>query len=418
MRTPLALLADMKIGHRLAFAFATVCLLLLVIGGLSMLQLNATQATVRHLTHDSVPMVRDLGQLTTMLAEYRVSERGFVASQDDAAKTAEYAGELSAGQQAFYALARPLATRVSSARERELFADAIAKADRYFANSRALAAALQADDPEPAKRAGDLRQATADALQALLVQGIDTLNAQVAAQEAAHARNRVVSAVLLGVALLLAAGFAVAIARSIVQPLREVVRAADAVAHGDLEHAITANDRSELGHVADSMRAMVATLQRYVAAQHAMQAAHDAGEIDRTIDAAVFPGAYATMAEGINGLVASHIAVNRRTIEVVGAYARGDLSIDIERYPGKKAEVTAAVDAVKAGMQAVNAEIGALVDAAVAGDFSRRGDAERFEFVYRELIDGLNELMRSADRGVDEVGGLLAAVADGDLGRR
>src|SRR5690606_33570566 len=72
----------------------------------------------------------------------------------------------------------------------------------------------------------------------------------------------------------------------------------------------------------------------------------------------------------------------------------------------------------KAGMLEVNAEIKQLVDAAVAGDFSRRGDAGRFEFVYREMIGTLNELMASSDRGLGEVGALLSAVAEGDLSRR
>ncbi|WP_229792569.1 methyl-accepting chemotaxis protein, partial [Cognatilysobacter bugurensis] len=85
---------------------------------------------------------------------------------------------------------------------------------------------------------------------------------------------------------------------------------------------------------------------------------------------------------------------------------------------GKKAEITAAVDAVKAGMQSINAEIKALVDAGVAGDLSRRGDAQRFAFVYRDIIESMNRLMETADHGLTQVGGLLSAVADGDLNRR
>jgi methyl-accepting chemotaxis protein len=418
MRTPFAVLADMKIGRRLGFAFATISLLLLVIGGLSMMKLNTTQATVRTLTRENVPTVRSLGELATKLAEYRVSERGLVASYDDAEKAAEYAGELTAGQKDFYALARPLGARFAEPRERALYGEVMSKADRYFANSRAMVEALKVGDLAPSKQAGDLRQATADALQELLTQNIAQLNTQVEAQEAAHARNQTLFAVLLVAALLLSAAFSVAIARSIVRPLREVVQAADAVARGDLDHAIAAHDRSEIGHLADTMRGMVATLQSYVGAQRAMQAAHDAGDIDHAIDAAAFPGVYGVMAGEINALVASHIAVNVRVIGIVGAYARGDLSAQMDRLPGKKAEITAAVDAVKAGMQAINAEIKTLVDAGVAGDLSRRGDATRFEFVYRDIVESLNRLMETADHGLGEVGSLLSAVADGDLNRR
>src|SRR5690606_35796165 len=51
-------------------------------------------------------------------------------------------------------------------------------------------------------------------------------------------------------------------------------------------------------------------------------------------------------------------------------------------------------------------------------DFAQRSDAARFEFVYREMIEGLNALMASADRGLTEVGSVLNSVAEGDLSTR
>src|SRR5690606_9950617 len=102
---------------------------------------------------------------------------------------------------------------------------------------------------------------------ALLQQNLADLDAAVARQEAAHVSNLWAIAVLLGVALLLAVGAALLISRSIVRPLAEVMAAADAVARGDLDRPVTVSERSELGALAESMRAMVATLKRYVDAQ-------------------------------------------------------------------------------------------------------------------------------------------------------
>src|SRR5690606_38195130 len=142
-------------------------------------------------------------------------------------------------------------------------------------------------------------------------------------------------------------------------------------------------------------------LRRFADAQRSLFNAHQAGDVDERLDGAAFPGSFGTMAEEINTLVGSHIELQNRVVAIVDAYGRGDLSEDIERLPGQKARVTEAVDEVKARMLAVNSEIKTLVDAAVAGDFSRRGEAARFEFVYREMIDGLNALMESADHGID-----------------
>jgi methyl-accepting chemotaxis protein len=410
-----AFIADLAIGRRLGVAFGVVALLLVVLGVFSLVQLERMQSTVDVLTHRNVPAVRDLGRLSTQLAEYRVSERGLVASHEDAAKAAEYTQELAQGERDFYALARPLATSLDDRDEKAAFAGVLATADRYFANSHALVEGLKAGDTTAAGQAGDLRQATADALASVRDLNITHLNQRVDAQAAQYHRNRVLLGALLLAALSLAALFAVLITRSITRPLGKVVAAADAVGRGQLDHALHLTDRSELGHLADAMRGMMATLQRFAAAQKDLQRAHDAGAIDQRIDAAAFPGSYGLIAQDVNALVASHIHVKMNALAIVSAYARGDLSQDIERYPGQKARVTESVDAVKGGLLRINREIERLVESAKVGDFSQRGDADAFDFVYRDMVANLNTLMHSADHGLSEVGSLLAAVSDGDL---
>jgi len=412
------MLQNLTIGKRLTLGFAALALLILVMGAFAAQRMGTAQDTVRAVTQESVPSIRDLGRLATMLAEYRVSERGLVASYEDAAKSAEYAAELADGAKKFHELASGYAAKIADGRERELYQDVQAKAAHYFDNSRLLVEALKTGDMTPTKQAGDLRQATADAVAALLDYNIVLLNKAVAAQEAGYRFNLWAIGVLLAIALALAIVSAILITRSIVKPLTQVVAVAQSVARGELEVRIPASDGSETGRLADAMRDMVGVLRSYAAAQGEMFDQHELGEIDHRIPVERFPGAYARMAEQTNALVASHIDAILHILDVVAAYGRGDLSRDVDRMPGKKAEAAAAVDAVKAGMQAVNAEIKHLVDAAVAGDFSQRGDAARFAYFYRELIDGLNTLMATADDGLAEVGSVLAAMAEGDLSRR
>ncbi|NUS39006.1 MAG: HAMP domain-containing protein [Lysobacter sp.] len=225
-------------------------------------------------------------------------------------------------------------------------------------------------------------------------------------------------AVIIALALLLTAYLFLGFSRSTRNALGRIEEAALMLARGQFPDQVRVDSQDELRGIANSLERAVKTLRKFEEAQRALFEAHQAGQISDRLDAASFDGAFGVMADEINTLVASHIAVKMRVIEVVSEYAQGDLSQDIERMPGEKARITEAVDAVKAGMLAVNAETKALVDAAVAGDFSRRGDAQRFRFVYRDLIDSLNTLMATADGGLGEVGALLSAVADGDLNRR
>ncbi len=93
----------------------------------------------------------------------------------------------------------------------------------------------------------------------------------------------------------------------------------------------------------------------------------------------MFPGAFGTMVADCNTLVDAHIQVKMRAISIMGRYAVGDLSQDMERLPGEKAVITNALDTAKANLGMINGEIRRLAEAAAAGDFSQRGDSARFE---------------------------------------
>jgi len=61
---------------------------------------------------------------------------------------------------------------------------------------------------------------------------------------------------------------------------------------------------------------------------------------------------------------------------------------------------------------------GQVVDAAVAGDFSRRVDAEFPDAELNALASSVNNLVATVDRGLTETGEVIAALADTDLTKR
>ena len=87
---------------------------------------------------------------------------------------------------------------------------------------------------------------------------------------------------------------------------------------------------------------------KLLAALRQMSAKHAEGWIDDRIPESELSGDYAAAAGIVNELVASHIAVKMRVVEVVKAYAGGDYSVEMDRLPGKKAQITEAIDQVRA----------------------------------------------------------------------
>ncbi len=246
----------LNIGKRLAIGFAVLVLLIVATGVFSALRMGAAQDVVLDITKKEVPAIRDLGRMATMLAEYRVSERGLVAGYEDPEKVAEYTGELIAGGKAFDELSKAYGAGLTDKQDQALHQEMMAKSALYFDNSRRLIESVKVGDLTPASAAGDLRQATADAVARMLDTKMKVLDEAVAAQEAGYSTNIKAIGVLVVVAMLLAIAAAVLITRSIVRPMAEVTSVADAVARGQLDREIIIDDRSETGKLLGSMQRM------------------------------------------------------------------------------------------------------------------------------------------------------------------
>ena len=189
---------------------------------------------------------------------------------------------------------------------------------------------------------------------------------------------------------------------------------ADKIAAGDLTAQIilAPNDTRSL---MASLQAMAGRLNAVIAAQSEMSREHDKGNIAYRIDASSLPGTYRELAQMTNALVDAHVTVMFRLVDVLQHYGRGDFSVDMPSLPGQKGDVTRAAAEAKRNLLAINTELKRLVDAATRGDFAARGDGSAFENVYREMVNGLNQVMAASETGITDLGQVLAALSHGDL---
>ncbi|WP_295923516.1 methyl-accepting chemotaxis protein [uncultured Xanthomonas sp.] len=222
-----------------------------------------------------------------------------------------------------------------------------------------------------------------------------------------------------GVLVVLVSGLlAWLITRSLTAPLTRATRVAEAIASGKLDNDVRTDARDETGRLLVAMQGMQQQVSNLIGAQLEMAKRHDAGEVSHRIEAQAFPGDYGRMAAETNALVASHLAVKTRLAQIMGRYAIGDLSQDMDRLPGEEAVLSQTMDEVKANLSAMNGQIKQLATSAADGDFSARGDAERFQYDFRVMVDSLNQLMATADGNLQALSTLLQAIAAGDLTAR
>ncbi len=227
-----------------------------------------------------------------------------------------------------------------------------------------------------------------------------------------------IMAVSGGVLVLIVLALSWVIGNRIAVPLKQATAVAEGIAGGKLDSHIGPQPHDETGRLLEAMAGMQQQLHAVITGQREMARRHDGGELSYRIDASAFPGEYGLMVQETNALVGGHVQTLHDVLDVVQQYAVGDLSRDIARYPGEKAAMTTTVDTVKANLGRINAEIKQLASAAAAGDFSRRGDAQRFDHDFRLMLENLNAMMAVSDDNLGKLSQLLSAIAEGDLTAR
>ncbi|PKV11802.1 methyl-accepting chemotaxis protein [Xanthomonas prunicola] len=240
--------------------------------------------------------------------------------------------------------------------------------------------------------------------------------ADVALQSMDDSRKLLVGGSLMVV--LLSGTLGLLITRSLTRPLSRATQAAEAIAEGRLDNAVHSDASDETGRLLHAMDKMQSQVRNLITAQLDMAKRHDAGQVSFRMDVGAFPGDYGRMAGDTNALVDSHIQVTARLAQIMGRYAIGDLSDDMDTLPGEQAKLTETMAQVKRNLAAMNQQIKQLAQAAAAGDFSARGDAAQFQYDFRIMVDSLNQLMATADGSLQALSGMLQAIAAGDLTAR
>ncbi|HMZ01309.1 MAG TPA: methyl-accepting chemotaxis protein, partial [Burkholderiaceae bacterium] len=165
----------------------------------------------------------------------------------------------------------------------------------------------------------------------------------------------------------------------------------------------------------DTVEQLRGNVQRFIAEMHRMSSEHDKGDIDVVIDAQRFPGAYRTMAEGVNDMVAGHIAVKKKAMACIRAFGEGNLDAPLETFPGKKRFINDNVEQVRANIKALIADTKALSEAAIAGRLEVRAEVDRHQGDFRRIVEGVNGTLDAIVEPLNEAMAVMAALEQGDL---
>jgi methyl-accepting chemotaxis protein len=165
----------------------------------------------------------------------------------------------------------------------------------------------------------------------------------------------------------------------------------------------------------DTIEKMRANLKGLIAQINHMSQEHDAGDIDVVIDAKQFQADFRTLTEGINKMVAGHIAVKKKAMACIAEFGRGNFDAPLDAFPGKKAFINETVEQVRKNLKAVITDAELLIQSAAKGQLDERADADAHYGDFRKIVQGLNGVLDAVSGPLNDVKRVLAALAEGDL---
>ena len=145
--------------------------------------------------------------------------------------------------------------------------------------------------------------------------------------------------------------------------------------------------------ITQNMDALREGLRALLEEIHRMCQEHERGDIDVTIPAERFAGAFRAIAENVNQLAGSHIAVKKKAMACVDEFSKGNFDAPLERFAGKKAFINETIERLRANTKSFIAEMQRMSEEHHKGDIDVVIPCERFTGDFRVMAKGVNEMV-------------------------
>jgi len=259
---------NLNIGPRLGLGFGVVLLLLIGTTALAWFALQTTHRATEEIAsvQKRLTLTQEWASQTTVNINRVMAQ---AVSRNDPRVVQHFAPLMEQSSKEVSRLQSELEAAITSDRGKAMLKQITERRAEYLAVRKRFFEALQGEDYAAAQDmlAKELTPAAArySDIQHEMIAGQRALVEQtVAASDARVTRQVTLLLTLAGIAVVLAAFVAWAITRSVIEPLREAVKATEAVARGDLTREVQVDRRDELGLLLQGLATMRESLVKTV----------------------------------------------------------------------------------------------------------------------------------------------------------
>jgi methyl-accepting chemotaxis protein len=180
---------------------------------------------------------------------------------------------------------------------------------------------------------------------------------------------------------------------AVIGPLNVAAEYVDRISKGDIPAKITDNYNGDFNEIKNNLNRCIEALTGLINEMNNMSHQHDLGDIDVSIPADKFQGAYKEMGEGVNKMVFGHIAVKKKAMACVKDFGIGNLDAQLEKFPGKKVFINETIEQLRTNLKGFISQMKHMSEQHDLGDIDVAIPAEKFQGAYKEMADGVNKMV-------------------------
>ena len=263
-------ITDFKIGTRIGAGFATLVVLTLLLGLLSMTQLSNVASTTESIATGNLPTVQLMGELRDLLNNIRRNEsRHLLSSSRKEMKALET--QMAAGRKKLIEMDSVIAKRLTTDAEKHAMASFVQQRQLWITASEQMAPLSRAGKQDEATNLYNGESNTAFDLAMIEVIKLSDMSSRESGDawemaKVTYGRAQLAVAVAVALAVLMAVAMALLISRSIARPIQAAVAAAREIADGDMTVELRVQGSDETAQLLESLEAMRARLSQVVSA--------------------------------------------------------------------------------------------------------------------------------------------------------
>jgi len=222
----------------------------------------------------------------------------------------------------------------------------------------------------------------------------------------------IVSVIILIVSLFIG----IKISNVIKGQINQLLSMAKQIANGNLGISLRTNNVNELGELANSMADIIDVFNNVVYDINSLSEEMEKGNTDFLIDTEKYKGDFKRVADATNQMSEELIEDLYNVVNCIEHYAEGDFEINVgKNYSGKKVRINTAIDTIQNNLKSVSSDIKSLISTVSLGDFSQNVDTERYQKNWKDIVEGLNQLVFVVADPINEVSSVLSEVAEGNM---